>query len=158
MPHVYAIRKRVVAASEHFLRSRGALGHEGFLLWIGVVAGPQLTEVTRIKVPDQVATATADGVAVDLTPQAHWSLTDDLGPGETFVARVHSHPGRAYHSAKDDSNPVLTHEGAISVVVPDFSRRPLVLSSCAIYRLRIGLGWVPIPAGEVSVMFHVVEG
>lgn len=158
MPHVYAIRQRVLTASEQFLRSRGALGHEGFLLWIGVVASPHLTEVTRIKVPDQVATATPDGVSVDLTPEAHWSLTDDLTPGETFVARVHSHPGCAFHSAKDDANPVLTHDGAISIVVPNFARLPLTLSSCAIYRLRFGSGWEPVPADDVSVMFHVVEG
>lgn len=37
------------------------------------------------------------------------------------VAQVHSHPGRAFHSAADDKWAILRHAGAISIVVPYFA-------------------------------------
>lgn len=44
---------------------------------------------------------------------------------EQFVlARVHTHPGRAYHSSTDDRNLLLAHPGAVSVVVPAFAEKP----------------------------------
>ena len=72
------------------------------------------------------------------------------GPiSKQYVARIHSHPVEAFHSATDDANPALTHDGALSIVVPFFGlglRHGL--DSCAVYRL-LGGRWIEIPAGAL---------
>lgn len=36
-------------------------------------------------------------------------------------AQVHTHPGRAFHSATDDEWPIVSQPGFLSLVVPDFA-------------------------------------
>jgi hypothetical protein len=36
---------------------------------------------------------------------------------------VHSHPAKAFHSRADDEWAIVRHEGALSLVVPDFASR-----------------------------------
>ena len=70
-----------------------------------------------------------------------------LGPDDLFAARIHSHPADAFHSPADDANPVLTHEGALSIVVPFFGLGlRLGLDACAVLR-REEDRWRPLPAG-----------
>jgi hypothetical protein len=71
---------------------------------------------------------------------------------------VHSHPAGAFHSPADDANPVLSHEGAISVVVPYFGlglRRGV--AACAVYRLTAGR-WRALPAGPGRDRWVIADG
>ncbi len=153
---IYRVPQRVLNDSRDFLLARGAEGHEGTALWIGrlcQVMGD--VDIVRLFVPDQIAIRTSHGVAVDLTPEAHYTLTDNLGPGELFFCRIHSHPEEAFHSRRDDANNVITHQGAISIVVPYFARAPLDLPGCAIYQLEHGRGWLRLSRAEVARRFQV---
>jgi len=154
---VYSIPRAVLHSTRDFLAARGAAGYEGCLLWVGKQLNPTGVTITRVHIPEQVATSGEDGFSVDLTPQAHWTLTDNLAPGEMFFIRVHSHPGCAYHSSKDDANRVLTHNGAISVVVPDFARDPIDLRQCAVYELDLSRGWRRLRSTLVRRLFHVID-
>jgi hypothetical protein len=69
-------------------------------------------------IPDQHAVRIQQGVSVELTPRGQFELATALTCDERFVARIHSHPGEAFHSAADDRNPVITFDGALSIVVP----------------------------------------
>lgn len=153
----YTVPQMVLDETHAFLYRRGLLGCEGMALWIGQ-PGPHHTvfTITRALIPDQLCIKTKQGVAVMLTEEAHYTLTDHLRSGERFYVRVHSHPGEAYHSPQDDENAVLTHEGALSIVVPDFAVRPISLTSCAVYRLLYGQGWVHVSAAKVAALFEVV--
>ena len=51
----------------------------------------------------------------------------------TLVAQLHSHPTNAYHSSTDDTYPIVTRAGRISLVVPDF----------ALQQDLITLKWLP---------------
>jgi hypothetical protein len=151
----YRVDGVVLEETRSFLRERGLHGCEGMALWIGAPAGDGLVRVTRVLVPEQVCHKTPDGVYVEMTERAHLTLPNALHGDERFCVRVHSHPGRAYHSARDDANRVLTHQGALSVVVPDFARRPLSLPDCAVYRLRHGAGWEALCAADIARTFEV---
>jgi hypothetical protein len=151
----YHVPQRVLEDSYAFLALRGKQGYEGTGLWLGRPAS-NLVEITRFFAPEQDAMKGPHGVSVALTQRAHYALTDELRPGERFYVRIHSHPGRAYHSPTDDANAVLTHEGAISIVVPNFASAPIDLARCAIYRLEHGAGWLPLKPVAVALVFKVV--
>lgn len=152
----FKVPQCVLDESRSFLRHRGAQGFEGTALWAGYAGdGISPVQIERLIVPEQVATTTELGAAVDLTERAHLTLPDLLHHGERFFARIHSHPGRAYHSEKDDANEVISHQGAISIVVPYFARDPIALERCAIYRLEHGRGWLPLTSDDIGVLFQV---
>lgn len=124
-----------------FFEERGAFGLEGTAM---IKAG----NVLELVVPRQLAHRDAYGhVNVEVPREGQMDLALALGPEEIFVARIHSHPGDAFHSAADDANPIISFEGGLSIVVPFFGlglRRGL--NACAVYRFHAG-GWVELPAG-----------
>lgn len=125
--------------AQAFLEDRGSSGLEG----TAMITGP----ASRLVIPDQLARRTPYGISVELTTQGQWDLATALAPDETYVARIHSHPGDAFHSSTDDRNPVITFDGAISIVVPYFGlglRHGLV--ACAVLRLTKGI-WRDLPPG-----------
>ena len=64
-----------------------------------------------------------------------------------MAGQVHSHPTNAYHSSTDDSYPLATLVGALSVVIPNFARHaPADIDDWAWLRLSEQGEWEP--AGE----------
>lgn len=129
----------VLKQAGEFFEERGSHGLEG----TAMIAGP----MPRLVIPDQLAHRTAYGVSVELTERGQWDLAAALAANETYVARIHSHPGEAFHSPTDDRNPVITFDGAISIVVPYFGlglRHGLRV--CAVLRLQRGT-WYDLPPG-----------
>ena len=149
----HSVPTTLLKETREFLYQRGLEGCEGMALWIGE-QGNESVHLTRLLIPEQVCTKSAFGVAVDMTERAHLTLLDHLALHERLYVRVHSHPAHAYHSARDDANLVLTHQGALSIVVPDFAREPMRLETCAIYQLDHVAGWRPVPASDLP--FHFV--
>lgn len=125
-----------------FFETCGTQGHEGTGLIRNGPAGLSLV------IPEQHPyRGPAGEVSVEVTRAGQLQLALALGPEDRFVARIHSHPGDAFHSRADDTNPVLSYEGALSVVVPYFGlglRRGL--DACAVLRRR-RTGWVDLPPG-----------
>lgn len=134
-----------------FFEERGAFGVEGTAM-IKVGGGLELV------VPRQLAHRDAYGhVNVEVLREGQMDLALAVGPEEIYVARIHSHPGDAFHSAADDANPVISFEGGLSVVVPFFGlglRRGL--DACAVYLVREG-SWVELPAGPGRDRWIVAE-
>lgn len=124
------------------LEDAGAAGLEatGF-----VVAGPD--GVARHAVfPDQLA-GHLPACWVEVTERGKAELALALADDETYVARVHSHPGPAFHSATDDRNPALRHEGALSIVVPWFGLGLRAgLDRCGVFVRRAGR-WLDLSPG-----------
>lgn len=101
---------------------------------------------TRLVVPAQEATP-VPYCTVEVTTEGKLELAAALGPDERYVARIHSHPGLAFHSPTDDANPAITHDGALSIVVPFFGlglRHGL--DACAVLVRRRGR-WMEVPTG-----------
>lgn len=129
----------VLEQARVFFEERGSKGLEG----TAMIAGP----IPRLVIPDQLARRTPLGVSVELTERGQWDLATALAGNEAYVARIHSHPGEAFHSPTDDRNPVITFNGAISIVVPYFGLGLRYgLGACAVLRLDSG-AWRDLPPG-----------
>ncbi|MBW0110473.1 Mov34/MPN/PAD-1 family protein [Pseudonocardia saturnea] len=141
----------VLEQAQGWFEQQGAHGHEGTAL---IARGPGRV---RLVVPEQRASRMRLGASVEVTRAGQLQLATALGSGELFVARIHSHPDKAFHSAADDANPVLTHVGALSIVVPYFGlglRRGL--DACAVLRYDCGR-WHDLPPGPRRDRWIVAE-
>jgi hypothetical protein len=134
--------QRLLADAGAFFESCGTRGMEGTAMIKIGPAGPSLV------IPDQQPWRSPAGrVSVEVTRAGQLQLALALAPDELFAARIHSHPAEAFHSPADDANPILVHEGALSIVVPFLGlglRRGL--GACAVLR-RDQSGWRDLPPG-----------
>ncbi|MCC6174057.1 MAG: Mov34/MPN/PAD-1 family protein [Chloroflexi bacterium] len=133
---------QMLEEARRFFEDRGTEGLEGTAL----IARRADGVADRLVIPQQVADRVG-GCWVEVPLAGKLQLAAALGIDEQYVARIHSHPGDAFHSPADDRNPALTFEGALSIVAPYFGlglRRGL--DACAVYR-RQGGSWVELPAG-----------
>lgn len=141
---VLIVPSTILDEARCFFEDRGAVGCEGTAM---IAARDRVA--TRLVVPDQAATP-APFCTVEVTLAGKLELAAALADAERYVARIHSHPGLAFHSQTDDANPAITHEGALSVVVPFFGlglRRGL--DACAVL-VRLNGRWMELPAGQVG--------
>lgn len=139
---------RVLSDVEAFLTDRGADGAEGTGLIAGRPSDDGWWHSAFFFAPDQRAAVERHGCSVEVTDTGKNQLVAALPAGHLYLARVHSHPGEAFHSRTDDVNPALTHVGALSIVVPYFGlslRRGL--DACAVYRLDDRRRWQELPFG-----------
>ena len=152
---MHLVPQRVLDESRAFLQARGALHFEGTALWVGKPRDTDV-EILRLFVPGQIAVSDEHGASVELTPRAHYTLTDHLRDDERFYVRIHAHPREAYHSPRDDANAILTHEGALSVVVPYFASDPIDLQRCAVYRYERSWGWFRLDPDGIQTVFTII--
>jgi hypothetical protein len=124
------------------MEDAGAVGVEATGM---IVAGPD--RVARHAIfPDQRAGRSA-GNWVQVTELGKVELALALAPDETYAARIHSHPGLAFHSTTDDQNPSLRYEGALSIVVPYYGLGLRAgLRACGVF-VRRDHRWQPLPPG-----------
>ena len=76
------------------------------------------------------------------------------GCGEKLLVQLHTHPGRAFHSAVDDRLALPRHTGAISIVIPDFADEwNRNLQQVSVNR-HLGAGvWEELGGKAVSLLF-----
>jgi hypothetical protein len=141
-----------VEEAHSHLRRVGHEGLEGFALWAGELNGDTFLVRANI-IPEQHGLRSDLGVCVvvggdELHRINVWLYEHDM----TLIAQLHSHPNEAYHSTTDDTYPIATTIGSLSLVVPDFAREKFSLSNCAVYRLRPPHGWVKLSLDEVELL------
>jgi hypothetical protein len=151
----FLIPASVLVDSQQMLRERGELGLEAVVLWIGELLDATTADILAAVRPGQIAYRGEEGCAVEVPPEALSELVAALPRGVFVLARLHTHPGVAYHSEVDDTNMLISHDRAISIVVPHFARAQLDLSSCSVNELRHGQGWVELSPAEVAERFVV---
>lgn len=136
----FLVPASVVADTETALREAGRDGYERFVLWSGVLAGRDFV-VRTMHVPAQRAYRLPDGLCVTIDGPALHALNVWLyDHAEILGVQVHSHPATAYHSVTDDTYPIVTVLGGISLVIPDFCAEALLAGGQALYRLSPD-GW-----------------
>jgi hypothetical protein len=155
--HNYVIPRRVLDATRAFLYARGLRGAEAVVVWIGPVLDDTTAEITDAYVPEQIAHKSDYGASVEVTQEGLTRLISSLEPGTFVVCRVHSHPSEAYHSDLDDMNMLISHQGAISIVVPYFARGTIALEECSVNELVHDRGWRELGRREVAERFHVID-
>ena len=140
----FHVATTIVSDTEQALTAAGRRGYERFVLWSGVIVN-EIATVHTAHVPDQTSYKTRDGLLVTVPGDALHELNVWLYANhETLVAQVHAHPTDAFHSDTDDTYPMVTALGGLSIVVPDFARHGLDCSRTAVYRLTTK-GWLELP-------------
>jgi proteasome lid subunit RPN8/RPN11 len=140
------------------MREFGSHGWEVLVLWVGEIEhSTGKAHVVQAFVPKQKAISSEDGVGYFVNSETLFQLNRDLSEtGLRLIAQVHSHPREAYHSDADDRYAIVTAEGGLSLVVPDFGSAPADPTSWAVYRLR-GREWREVSTREVGTLFEMID-
>lgn len=140
----------VVAMTLTHLRASGARECECVVLWLGRRTDDGHIVVKHAYRP--LHRARAD--VFHIPPEGMAALHAELRRGRLMVAaQVHSHPGEAFHSIADDRWAVIRHEGALSLVVPNFAARTRAdnfLEQTKVFRFSNAAEWLEVPHDEVE--------
>lgn len=146
----------VVDSTIKTLQTFGKRRLEGLVLWLGNVE-PGRAHVVKAFTPEQHSLADEDGVGYFVSGETLFELNRALSEtGLRLIAQVHSHPGKAYHSAADDRYAIVTADGGFSLVVPNFGRAPADPAFWAVYRLTCG-DWLELSVHEVQTIFELTN-
>jgi proteasome lid subunit RPN8/RPN11 len=138
------LREEVLEQAFGHLRRCGAGERECVVYLTGPIDTADLID----GVIHPVHTATAGGYEVGAGALAElWA--DLLAARRSVRAQVHTHPGAAYHSARDDDYALIGIPGYLSLVLPDFALGPLGLDGAFLARRDDDGRWANAPAGEL---------
>ena len=130
----------ILEKTETSIRAAGREGCELFVLWSGRGNGATF-RVRSAHVPRQTAYRTEEGLLIRIDGDALHQLNAWLYENdEELAVQVHAHPGTAFHSDTDDSFPVATTVGSLSIVAAEFCRHGLIDETTAAFRLT-KRGW-----------------
>src|ERR1700682_860893 len=136
----FVVPNFVVQETDTRLRAAGRRRAECFVLWSGVVDG-EIFHVRAAHTPRQTAYRFPDGICVRVEgAELHRLNVWLFEHNEQLGVQIHSHPTEAYHSETDDTYPIVTVRGGLSLVVPDFAQGGLRGAGVASYRLGVS-GW-----------------
>jgi proteasome lid subunit RPN8/RPN11 len=130
------------------LHKGGEYNNESVALWLGRPEGDGLV---ALEVYSPYHTADVDYFRIPT--QSMRALMDHLHESRMrIVAQVHTHPREAFHSKADDRWAVITHKGAVSIVLPFFARgidADSFPARSAVFRLSGSGRWEGVPFGAV---------
>jgi len=131
------------------LSETGRSRRECVMLWLGRREGEQVRVVDAHR---PLQTSKANMFHINGAGMA--ALHQELRRQRVMVAaQVHSHPMEAYHSRADDEWAIVRHEGALSLVVPNFASNTTLsnfLVQTKVYRFSASARWIEVPQSEVQ--------
>lgn len=146
----------IVHETDDQLRAAGREGVERFVLWSGMQAH-DIFYVRSSHVPRQTAYRLLDGLCVRVDGDELHRLNLWLFEHhEQLGVQVHTHPAEAYHSETDDTYPIVTVRGGLSLVVPNFGRDGVQGPDVAWYRLG-RTDWNELSLAETKQLIQFVE-
>lgn len=144
----FSVSAEIIKGTEATLRAAGRDGYEMFVLWSGRREDDSFRFITA-HAPRQTSYRTKEGLSVKIDgPELHRLNVWLLDNQETLAAQVHAHPSEAFHSHTDDTYPIVTALGGLSLVAADFARYGLLSDSSALYHLKDD-GWEAVPLHEI---------
>ena len=153
--NTFEISRSIVEQTESSLQGAGTEGYELFVLWSGTTK-EHIFRVRNVHVPKQTSYQTEDGLLVRVDGAALHELNVWLYEHKEMLgAQVHAHPTHAFHSHTDDTYPIVTVLGGMSIVAADFAFDGLLNRRTAAYRLT-NTGWSPIRKPWRSSVIAVV--
>ncbi len=151
----FRVKARAICATLEAIRSAGQDGYEAFVLWSGTQDGDRFN-VSQVHVPRQTSYRLDSGLCVRIDGSELHRLNVWLYEAQQIIGvQVHSHPRHAYHSATDDTYPIATLVGSLSIVLPFFGRDGWRATGIAVYRLGND-GWVELP-DPLSDLVEVID-
>jgi hypothetical protein len=135
----------------------GNKGVEGVALWAGRKEGDVFTILKTI-IPQQNAGNVEQGLVYFVGEDELFRISLELyDEGLQLFAQIHSHPGAAYHSDTDDTFPIVTTIGGLSVVVPDFAKDGLEVEKWAVFQLLPQNGWTELGATYKKQFIQIID-
>ena len=157
LPHLgcYTIPSEVMKVTERFLQERGRRGSEGLVLWAGREVSHRRLAITRYLIPQQEASALHFDVPEEEMKRILSELTK---AGERLLVQIHSHPRDAFMSEADIRSPVVSHRGALSIVVPNYrSLQFRTLADAKVFIYRAYGDWPELDSTDLSTYFMIEE-
>ena len=153
----FRVKASAVRKTEEAIRSAGEDGYELFVIWSGR-QDEDTFHVREVHVLPQVSYRFEGGLCVRIDgPELH-RLNVWLYEAQQVVGvQIHSHPGDAYHSETDDTFPIATLDGSLSIVLPLFGRDGFESSDIAAFRLTYDR-WLEITDPLSDVVEVVADG
>lgn len=150
--HKIRIPLYVLNESQTNLKNHGSQGHEGMVLWTGVKSDHEAIVRSCIH-PRQICTAVSYDIPLDESQALNIILANKK---EVILAQVHSHPGAAFHSSRDDAMPFTYTVGFFSLVIPNFCNGNIEnLSDIRIWE-HMGFGtWRELSQSDIAARFHL---
>lgn len=104
------------------VREWAPTGKERFVFWLGEERGRSV-EIKDIMVPRQQSFVSRLGAWVDISAQEirHVDM-EAIDRGLVVAGQVHTHPGEAFHSPRDDARSDHMPDGSLSIVIPYLAR------------------------------------
>lgn len=154
------VPRSVLGDSRDLLRRSGVEGLEAIVLWAGDFADdPSTFWVRAVVLPAQQGGSTDDGLLACVDGDEIFRVNKLLSDNSLrLVAQLHTHPTSAYHSETDDTYPLLSARGSVSIVVPDFARDEIDLNTCAVYRLTSRNQWQALSQTEILSLIRITDG
>ena len=150
----FRIQASGLRETEDAIRTAGQHGYESFVLWSGTRKDDTFT-VAKVHFPEQTSYKLDTGLCVHVDgPELHRLNVWLYEAQQVIGVQVHSHPGDAYHSETDDTYPIATLEGSLSIVLPFFGRDGWESNEIVAYRLDQD-GWVKL-TGPLSDLIEVI--
>jgi hypothetical protein len=138
-----ALHGEVLGLSFEHLRGCGGGHEECVVLWVG--PNDRDGYVDEVVVPRHTASA----VHYDIDPAWIGEFWLDLAARKRTVrCQVHTHPGRAYHSSRDDALALVHTPGYLSLVLPRFATGPIGLDESFLAVRGDNGGWSTLDPSE----------
>jgi proteasome lid subunit RPN8/RPN11 len=124
------------------LALRGEGRHEAGVFLLGRVRGNRREVTAAIFYDELDPNAYASGVCV-LHAEAFsrlWAICRQRSV--TVVADIHTHPGGAWQSEADRTNPMVALAGHVAIIVPNFAHAPVRQPTLGIYEYAGSHRWI----------------
>lgn len=123
------------------LERRGERRHEAGAFLLGVREG-DLREVLDVVFYDELDPAAySSGVCILHAPAFAGLWSTCRARGLTVVGDIHTHPGGAFQSEADRTNPMVAREGHIAIIVPNFATGHPASERLGIFEYRGDHAW-----------------
>lgn len=132
----YRLPRRMIEETFSIFRSCGDNQRECQLYWASPWSDPlNLTEVVH-----PTHKSGRYGLSIDdAWITRFWNHLSEQGSGVRI--QVHTHPEEAFHSATDDTFPLLFDPGFLSLVIPDFAMGPVGFRNAYLTEIQPDGGW-----------------
>ena len=140
---MFQVGKEVLERAFEHLRACGAGRAECVVYLTGPIGSPLL--IDGVVHPRH----SASGGGYDLDSAAIADLWRDLvASGRSIRVQVHTHPGPAYHSSRDDALAIVHTPGFLSLVIPNFALGAVGLQGAFLARRSEEGAWVAVPPAD----------
>lgn len=138
------IPRKSIEFAYKYMREAGEHSVEAVGLFAGVEEGSTFLVKSTI-VPKQTAYSIERGLLYSIGGEELHRINVFLYENDlSLISQIHSHPNEAYHSDTDDTYPIVTTVGGLSIVVPNFAADPIEINNWAVFRLSERNMWVEL--------------